>query len=103
MGYFDKDGNPISFERWAELYTPEYKRVDETTLVEQGVWISTVWLGMNLVFMPDSPPIIFETMVFSLENGMAEDDMDRYSTLEQAKAGHQAMVERCLAKRTTKG
>ena len=41
----------------------------------------------------DGPPLIFETMVFQAE-GFDEQDMERYSTLEDAIAGHKRMVKK---------
>jgi hypothetical protein len=62
--YWDRQGNPITDGlEWGRLHTPEYKRVAQTTI--GPVWISTVWVGLDMGFLrPDSPPLIFETMVF---------------------------------------
>jgi hypothetical protein len=92
--FYDKDGTPIEkVEYWAKKYQePGYKRVAETTLSD-GTWISTVWLELNYRLWGDGPPLIFETMVFPAQDDLAELDMDRYSTLTEAEAGHIAMVE----------
>lgn len=52
--------------------------------------MSTVWLGINHNFADEGPPIIFETMVFGLEN--ADEYMQRYATEEEARAGHAETV-----------
>lgn len=90
--WYDKDGTPISdMMTWAKkIEDRSYKRVAETTL-SNGKWVSTVWLGLNHQY-GDGPPLIFETMVFKSKNDMNELDIERYSTLEEAKAGHERMV-----------
>ena len=58
-----------------------------------GKWVSTVWLGLDHGFH-GGKPIIFETMVFDKE-GTGEDlDQDRYTTEQQAREGHAAMVKK---------
>lgn len=52
--------------------------------------ISTVFLGLDHSFS-DSQPLLFETLVFG---GKLADEMDRYSTWDEAVSGHKAMVER---------
>lgn len=98
--YFNREGQPIDLGTWAALFeVPEYKRVRETVLPD-GTWVSTVWLGLDHSFWPDDPrPLIFETMVFARQGGRLGDgfsfhdlDTDRYSTEEEAIAGHGLMV-----------
>ncbi len=55
--------------------------------------ISTVFLGMDHSW-GGGPPLLFETLVFG---GPLDDEMERYSTWEQAEAGHEAMVARVRA------
>jgi hypothetical protein len=55
--------------------------------------ISTVFLGLDHSF-GDGPPLLFETMVFE---GELDGECERYSTWEEAEAGHSAMVERVKA------
>ena len=50
--------------------------------------VSTVFLGLDHQHF-DGPPLLFETMVFVGEHG---DEMERYSTWDEAVAGHDAMV-----------
>ncbi len=42
--------------------------------------------------LPSGPPILFETMVFQ---GKEILDMQRYSTWEEAQAGHAEWIDRC--------
>lgn len=94
--YWDKEGSPIpDVVTWAWLLDkPGYKGIVETTLAD-GTWISTVWLGLDQRFnhrFNNSPPLIFETMVFLSQDGLDSQDMNRYSNLEEAEEGHQQMV-----------
>ena len=58
---------------------------------EKGdVLVSTVFLGLNHRF-GDGPPLLFETLVFG---GPLDGEMDRYSTWDEAVAGHNAIVAR---------
>ena len=77
---------------WAKQLKTE-RRVAETTL-ENGNWVSTVWLGLDHNFGMQGPPLIFETMVFPKEGEWGELDCRRYSTEEEALAGHEEMVEK---------
>ncbi len=93
IDYYDKEGNAMTLEEWGEkLEDSEYKVVAQKELPNEK-WISTVWLGLNHGFGDGGPPLIFETMVFPKKGEYGELDMDRYSTLEEAEAGHKKMVE----------
>jgi len=91
MKYYDKQGREIDMMEWGRLHSAPYKRVAETTL-EDGTWISTVWLGIDHRLGGDGPPLIFETMVFASKDDLSEKDMARYSTEAEALAGHAEMV-----------
>jgi len=67
------------------------------------VWISTVFLGLDHNYTQDGPPIVFETMVFARDEedksiNYDELEMKRYSTVQEAKDGHELMVELCRDK-----
>lgn len=55
-----------------------------------GALISTVFLGSDHAWGSDSQPLIFETLVFG---GVLDGEMHRYSTWEEAEAGHRRMVD----------
>ena len=58
-----------------------------------GEWeVSTVFLGINHAFN-DGPPMLFETMIFGDKYG---NWCDRYSTWDEAKAGHECVVAMLL-------
>ena len=99
--YYDRQGNPIGLMDWAMRYKAKDKRVAETTLPD-GKWISTVWLGLDHSF-GGGPPLIFETMVFPKRGEWGELDSDRYSTEEQARAGHERMVAKWTAEAAPEG
>jgi hypothetical protein len=96
MDCYDRDGNKIDMQRFGELLAdPRYKILQQTKL--GGLLISTVWIGLDMNFMREGPPIIFESMVFSQD----EDDpealgesvaCERYATEEEAMEGHHRLV-----------
>ena len=94
--YYSRQGEPISMEEWAAIMAEgrsekgweATKRVARTTV---GEWeVSTVWLGLDHSFMEDSPPLIFETMIFG---GEWDTECWRYSTEAEALEGHQEAVK----------
>lgn len=98
LGHYDKDGNPISAVEWAMLHEESYKRVGWDEIYNPDgptIRVSTVWLGIDHQF-GDGPILIFETMVFGRPEGEKnewhEDECWRYSTLEDAEAGHRNIV-----------
>jgi len=75
--------------KWGKWYEKADRKVAKTSTVNGDV--STVFLGLDHRFGDDGPPLIFETLVFG---GPMDQEMDRYSTWEEAEKGHQAMVEK---------
>lgn len=66
------------------------KRVGDDTV--DGQRISTVFLNFDHNWNPDGEPVLFETMIFG---GEYDEEMWRYSTWDEAKAGHDRIVN-CL-------
>jgi hypothetical protein len=56
--------------------------------------VSTVFLGVDMSVLPDSRPLLFETVVFG---GALDGEMARYSTWDEAESGHKTIVERVRA------
>ena len=56
-------------------------------------WVSTVFLGLDHRHFGGGPPLVFETMLFINGSG---DEMDRYSSWEDAEIGHKAFVRKYL-------
>lgn len=91
--WFNRDGTPITSEEAdALLATPGYKRVAVTNLGD--VRVSTIWLALDHRWTDEGAPLIFETMAFGDEG----EEVRRYSTEEEAKAGHIDVVA-CIRRR----
>lgn len=88
----DDDGNPIEepdLFKWAKWFEDSDRRVDSTTI--NGVHVSTVFLGLDHSWSPDSDPILFETMQFG---GLQDTFQYRYATKADAQAGHNEVCNR---------
>jgi len=82
---------------WARQFEAMDRRVGLTSTRLHR--ISTVWLGLDHSHGSGGPPMLFETMVFDRhgESGAESDiegSMVRYSTWDEAEAGHAATVSR---------
>lgn len=90
--YWDINTQPVPPEEFYKLMerklTPgdDYARVGSTRYGD--TWVSTVWLGVNHNWYPGSPPLIFETMVFTGDMEPQDEWTQRYTYLAQARAGH---------------
>jgi hypothetical protein len=93
--YYDRQSRPISHEQWMAEFSRSHGRrhVASTDLKELGR-VSTVWMGLNHAY-DDGPPLIFETMIFG---GPMDQYMDRYTTEDQARTGHEFLVLALLTK-----
>jgi hypothetical protein len=75
----------MTWARWFE--TRKGRHVAQT---KQGdVRVSTVFLGLNHQW-GDGPPLVFETMIFGGEHDQYQ---ERYSTWDEAEAGHRKACE----------
>lgn len=83
---------PVSMEEWARTHHPPSIRTVAKT-ADGGITVSTVFLGLNHQY-GDGPPLWFETMVFG---GPLDEVCERYTTWEEAEAGHREMVRRVTA------
>lgn len=104
--FYGRDGKPLrgGLLQWAKLMEDVTYRVVSQTALENGIIVSTVWLGIDHSFQfPPITPIIFETMVFSAEKHKSElfgrefrEDLDcvRYATETEALIGHNKMVQK---------
>lgn len=85
---------PVDARTWEEWQRPveggEWPcRVAEDCV--DGKRVSTVFLGLDHRHFGEGPPVLFETMVFGGE-GWSEESCDRYSTWQEAEAGHARAV-----------
>ncbi len=71
---------------WAKWLQDADTCVAKTEMAD--IRVSTVFLGLNHRF-DEGPPLIFETMIFG---GDHDETMWRYSTWEEAEAGHERVV-----------
>ena len=72
--------------KWAAWFQTADRSLARTQ--SGDVTISTVFLGLDYNFTFDSPPVLFETMVFG---GELDGETRRYSTWDKAIAGHGEM------------
>ncbi len=93
--YILKDGKPIpvSFEEWAKWFDTA-DRVIERTMLDDGTIIGTWFISYDSydsLWGDGTKPSLFETTVIG---GELDGEMERYTTLSEAKAGHAEMVQR---------
>lgn len=68
-------------------------RIIDRSYLWNGLMVSTVWLGTNLVLSYSGKPKIFETAVFDEITGNDRSlPIIRYATLEQAQIGHRRLT-----------
>jgi hypothetical protein len=103
----------LEWGRW--LADIEHRRIAYTG--NDVKWVSTVFLGLDQRFLwGGGPPLVFESMAFVHEGRMTDFgrgpepvpetlDQVRYSSWDDAEAGHKAMVRKYLidAKTRAKG
>jgi hypothetical protein len=83
----NKKAVPVSDTiEWAKGFDIQNRRVAETNIGD--IRVSTVFLGLDHSW-GKGPPLLFETMAFG---GHGEIYCDRYTTWEEAEAGHKAVV-----------
>jgi len=74
-------------------------QLDEFTSAGVSVRVSTSFLmGVNHRWVENAEPLLFETLVFG---GAMDQSQWRYSTWEQAEAGHQVVIEQLLREMPT--
>ena len=87
-----KEVVPAELLEWAMWFETADRKVAETELAN-GLLVSTVFLGADHQF-GEGVPLLFETMVFPGGGNLDEQDCDRYSTWDEAVAGHEEMVNK---------
>lgn len=91
----DENNNPKKAEllEWAKWSGQVDVRKIKFDSFENGtgkINVSTVFLGLDHNFDDNGPPLVFETMIFG---GIHDQYQDRYSTIEEALAGHETAVQ----------
>ena len=95
--YYDTVGNPISMWEWSSIQEIEIRHIAKDQIGPYQV--STIWLGLNHNhYLNGSPPLIFETMIFTDDDNDLNHYQERYSTKEQAREGHEIACQLCREK-----
>lgn len=97
--YYDLAGDgktPVAVSDFREVSymwdsEPDPRRVAYDT--RDGICVSTVFLVMDHQFDEDGPPLLWETMVWGLDD---DQECERYSSYEEAVAGHKRLVSQYL-------
>src|SRR6266576_2007094 len=96
--YYHRDGTPYkgmtdqdATLAWAKDFS-RMDRVVKRTNISGEIRVITEWIGLAMN-VAGSPPLIFQTTVFG---GPLNEEMDRYPSEEEARAGHDRMVGRVL-------
>jgi hypothetical protein len=76
---------------WAEMMGRDANRTVGYTQITSEIMVSTIFLGLDHRYSGDGPPLLFETMVFG---GPLNESMWRYSSWDDAEAGHRAAVRK---------
>lgn len=95
MYFILRDGVPVecTLMEWASSLENWKNRVVGRDAAGDGD-VRTDFLGLNYAF-DDGPPLVFETMVFG---GKHDGYTEHYSTLKEAKAGHERIVKMVKSK-----
>lgn len=97
MYYYKLDGHdvvPATRDEWSTSFNKPDRIVRQTRL--ESVLISTVFLGLDHNFGTNGPPIVFETMIFNLDD--QDDHCERYSTWDAAIEGHARALSYVLSR-----
>lgn len=79
----------LDWATWFERVQATGERIVASDMIN-GVHVSTVFLGLDHGYNTVAEPILFETMIFGGEHDMWQ---NRYSTWEEAEAGHKEAVK----------
>ena len=82
---------------WAKQFGALDCRQIELTLTDD-LRISTMFLGINGNISGKGPPLLFETIVYQLDEDSSDLEWQRYSTIDEARKGHATMVEKWATK-----
>lgn len=86
----DDDGNPVPADNYAtfgKFFMEDRNRIVEQTQIGRA-FVSTVFVGFNFA-VGGGPPVLWETAVF----GLGDEYQERYTSREDAVAGHRRACE----------
>lgn len=92
----NKITHPATMEEYAEWYGAQGNNIIRVGYAESATkQVSTVFLGLDHNWNEGNRPLLFETMVFPNDSDSSEDELcERYSTWDEALAGHKEISER---------
>lgn len=93
LKWYDRQGRIIDELCACQLSQDMDYKIVEQTVLPDGKFVSTVWLGLDHNF-GEGLPKIFESMIFSSKGNFSDLDCCRYSTEEEAIFGHFRMVKK---------
>lgn len=88
---YDRQGNPMTHDEWVQQFGAGDEKLVALSQVGDAI-VSTVWIGLNHQW-GDGPPLIFETMIFEEGDGDWRPQQWRWSTEDEALAGHCMVVD----------
>lgn len=92
----DKDNNPVETDLmgWANwIEGDKKKRIIKQETVGK-MFVSTVFLGLDMSWNEKGPPIIFETMIFKLKkDGGRESELDAGGEYQERCSTHKEALE----------
>lgn len=94
LGHYKMDENGEIEEIRDVLEWAKWFETAERTIARTKVGlsvVSTVFLGLDHNFSNQGLPVLFETLTFG---GPLDGEMERYTTLDKARMGHERMVSR---------
>lgn len=86
----------VDLMTWALWFEDADRQIGRTEIAP-GIYVSTVFLGINHRFLSDGPPLIFETMTFD-DYDEVTGGFDRYATYDEAEDGHARIVAAMIAR-----
>jgi hypothetical protein len=97
MHYFDREGQPIGLERWAELWNDTSYRFIERTWIQEGVIeVVVTWEGFDpyRVQYEDGPPRLFRVAELRWKDGKVQSarEQEMNAIESEARAAHAALV-----------
>lgn len=78
--------------KWAMAMEDRTNMVVKQETLEDGLFVSTVFLGLDSGYNPERP-LVFETMIFPKDENRNTQVIDRYTTYQEALDGHDAYVK----------
>jgi len=96
----DAEHRPVEAtnEQWFEFRQNNFSKcIVAKTQINDHVEVSTVFIGMDQAVGTRELPVLFESMVFTDDQG---GECHRYCSWDDAEAGHNALVKRLQSEQT---